>query len=100
LIDGACGGAARAEDAADGRLKHLLFFWRTWELYSFLLRRAGFRDEIGFNRIILFKEGIEIHDQVFDHFENRKRFNQDFLLNIFHQLLAREATDAVDPHPV
>jgi hypothetical protein len=100
LINGTCGSAACAEDAPNSRLKHLLLFWRTWKLYSFLLRRAGFRDQIGFNRTILFKEGIEIHDQVFDYFENRKRFNQDLLLEIFHQLLAGEATDAVDPHPV
>jgi len=100
LIDRTRGGAAGTENTPDGRFKHLLLFWRTRELDSFLFGRAGFRDEIGFNRTILFKEEIEIHNQVFDHFENWKRLNQDFLLESFHQLLTGEATDAVNSHPV
>jgi hypothetical protein len=55
---------------------------------------------MGFDGTIPFKERGKIYNEILNHFKYGKRLNQDFLPEISHQLLAGEATDAVDPHAV
>jgi hypothetical protein len=69
-------------------------------LYPFLFWRRCFCNKIGFDGTIPFKERGKIYNEILNHFKYRKGFDQDFFLEISHQLLAGKATDAVDPHPV
>jgi hypothetical protein len=97
LIDGTRGCTACAENASDRLFKEALFLGG---LCPLLFRRRCFCNQIGFDGTIPLKEGGKIYDEILNHFKHGKRFDQDFFLEISHQLLTGEATDPIDPHSI
>ena len=69
-------------------------------LTSLLIGWRSFCDQIGFDRIVFLKEGVEVHDQVLDHLKYRKRLDQNLLFIVPGQLLTGKAANPVDPHSV
>jgi hypothetical protein len=69
-------------------------------LFSFLIRRWILCDQIRFDGIIFFKEGIEIDHKIFDHLKYRKGSIRIFIFKIFDQLLARLTTDTINSHSI
>lgn len=81
LIDGTRSSTAGAEDTPECLFKQALLLRG---LSSLLIWRRSSWDQIRLDRIIFLKEGIKVHNQVFNHLEHREGFDENLLPKIFN----------------